>query len=186
MIRFLVALDLWVRKFLAAFCVFMLAMMVVFTVYTIIMRYVFHDPPMWGDLLTSLSNIWFVFIALALTVRDKEQIALNLIYTRLPAALGFALQQLWTVVILLLGVVIVIYGWETVSKMGGKYWEMWYVTWEDGWFAFKPNYMPKKYAMTILPLSGTLIILAALVAIIEDVVRFRRGTFVVAGGGAGD
>ena len=79
MIRFLVALDLWVRKLLAAFCVFMLAMMVVFTVYTIVMRYVFHDPPMWGDLLTSLSNIWFVFIALSLTVRDKEQIALNLI-----------------------------------------------------------------------------------------------------------
>ena len=49
---------------------------------------------------------------------------------------------------------------------------------------FKPNYMPKKYAMMILPLSGTLITLAAFVAIIEDVVRFRRGTFVVAGAGA--
>ena len=78
-------------------------MMVVFTVYTVIMRYVFHDPPMWGDLLTSLSNIWFVFIALSLTVRDKEQIALNLIYSRLPAAFGFALQQLWTGIILLAG-----------------------------------------------------------------------------------
>ena len=183
-VRILVALDLGVRRLLAAFCVFMLAMMVVFTVYTVIMRYVFHDPPMWGDLLTSLSNIWFVFIALSLTVRDKEQIALNLIYSRLPAALGFALQQLWTAIILLLGIVIVVYGWEAVARMGGKYWEMWYFAWEDGWFVFKPNYMPKKYAMMILPLSGTLIVLAALVAIIEDVVRFRRGTFVVAGGGA--
>ncbi|MDE0460639.1 MAG: TRAP transporter small permease [Chromatiales bacterium] len=184
MVRFLVALDLGVRKFLSAFCVFMLFMMVVFTVYTIIMRYVFHDPPMWGDLLTSLSNIWFVFIALSLTVRDKEQIALNLIYSRLPGAFGFALQQLRTGVILLLGVVIVVYGWEAVSRMGGKYWEMWYFAWEDGWFVFKPNYMPKKYAMMILPISGTLIVLAAIVAIIEDVVRFRRGTFVVAGSGA--
>ena len=184
LIRFLVALDLWVRKFLAAFCVFMLAMMVVFTVYTIIMRYVFHDPPMWGDLLTSLSNIWFVFIALSLTVREKEQIALNLIYSRLPIAYGFALQQLWTGIILLLGLVIAVYGMEAVARMGGKYWEMWYFAWEDGWFVFKPNYMPKKYAMTILPLSGTLISLAALVAIIEDVVHFRRGTFVVAGSGA--
>ena len=175
-----------VRKFLAAFCVFMLAMMVVFTVYTIIMRYVFHNPPMWGDLLTSLSNIWFVFIALSLTVREKEQIALNLIYSRLPVAYGFALQQLWTGIILLLGLVIAVYGMEAVSRMGGKYWEMWYFAWEDGWFVFKPNYMPKKYAMTILPLSGTLISLAALVAIIEDVVHFRRGTFVVAGGGAVD
>ena len=42
---------------------------------------------------------------------------------------------------------------------------------------------PKKYAMMILPISGTLIVFAAVVAIIEDVVRFRRGTFVVAGSG---
>ena len=182
MVRFLVAFDLGVRRALTAFCVFMLFMMVVFTVYTIIMRYVFENPPMWGDLLTSLSNIWFVFIALALTVREKEQIALNLIYSRLPTPIGFAIQQFWTGVICLLGVVIVIYGWEVVSKMGGKYWEMWYFAWEDGWFVFKPNYMPKKYAMMILPLSGTLISLGAFVAIIEDIVRFKRGTFEVAGG----
>ena len=35
----------------------------------------------------------------------------------------------------------------------------------------------------MLPISGTLIVFAAVVAIIEDVVRFRRGTFVVAGSG---
>ena len=123
------------------------------------------------------------------TVRDREQIALNLIDSRLPAAFGFALQQIWTGIILLPGAVIVVYGWEAVTRMGGKYREMWYFAWEDGCFVFKPNYMPKKYAMTILPLSGTLIVLAALVALVamvEDVVRFRRGTFEVAGGGAGE
>ena len=41
--------------------------------------------------------------------------------------------------------------------------------------------------MMILPIVGTLISLSALVAVIEDAVRFRRGTFEVAGGtGAGD
>ena len=48
--------------------------MVGFTVYTVVMRYVFLDPPVWGDLLTVLSNIWLVFIALALTVREKQHI----------------------------------------------------------------------------------------------------------------
>ena len=62
MVSFLVAFDLWARKFLTAFCVLMLFMMVVFTVYTVIMRYVFWNPPMWGDLVTVLSNIWFVFL----------------------------------------------------------------------------------------------------------------------------
>ena len=185
-VAFLVAIDLWARKLLTAFCVLMLFMMVCFTVYTVVMRYVFENPPVWGDLLTVLSNIWFVFIALALTVREKEHIALNLIYSRLPTRFGFAIQQLWSAVICALGFVICVYGWEVVSTMGGKYWEMWYFTWEDGGLVFKPNYMPKKYAMMILPIAGVLISLGALVAVIEDAVRFRRGTFQVAGGtGAG-
>ncbi len=178
--------DLRIRKLLAAFCMLMLFMMVLFTVYTVIMRYVFENPPVWGDLLTVLSNIWLVFIALVLTVREKEHIALNLIYSRLPPAFGFAIQQLWTAVICALGFVICVYGWEAASKMGGKYWEMWHFAWENGGFVFKPNYMPKKYAMMILPIAGGLISLGAFVAVIEDVVRFKRGTFEVAGGiGAG-
>ena len=36
--------------------------------------------------------------------------------------------------------------------------------------------------MMILPVSGALICIGALVAVIEDVVRFRNGTFEVAGG----
>ena len=187
MVDFLVTFDRWARKFLSAFCMLMLLMMVLFTVYTVVMRYVFENPPVWGDLLTVLSNIWLVFIALALTVREKEHIALNLIYGRLPTAWGFAIQQLWTAVICALGAIICIYGWEAASKMGGKYWEMWYFAWENGGFVFKPNYMPKKYAMMILPLSGALICLGALVAFVEDAVRLKRGTFRVAGGtGAGD
>ena len=149
--------DLRIRKLLAAFCMLMLLMMVLFTVYTVIMRYVFENPPVWGDLLTVLSNIWLVFIALVLTVREKEHIALNLIYSRLPPAFGFAIQQLWTAVICALGLVICVYGWEAASKMGGKYWEMWHFAWENGGFVFKPNYMPKKYAMMILPIAGALI-----------------------------
>ena len=182
MFEFVIAADRWVRKLLSGFCMLMLLLMVSFTVYTVIMRYVFENPPVWGDLLTVLSNIWLVFIALVITVREKNQIALNLIYSRLPTPAGFAVQQFWTGVICLLGVVICVYGWEVVSKMGGKYWEMWHFAWEDGGLVFKPNYMPKKYAVMILPIVGVLISLAALVAVIEDTVRFRRGTFQVAGG----
>lgn len=186
MIKFLVSFDLWARKLLTGFCALMLLLMVIFTVYTVIMRYVFENPPVWGDLLTVLSNIWLVFIALVLTVREKEHIALNLIYSRLPTVVGFAIQQLWTAIICALGVVIFIYGMEVVSTMGGKYWEMWHFAWENGGIQFKPNYMPKWYAMMILPISGALISLASLIAIIEDTVHFKRGTFEVSGStGAG-
>ena len=181
MTRILIRIDLWIRRVLERFCMLLLLMMVVFTVYTVIMRYVFENPPVWGDLLTVLSNIWLVFIALVITVRENQHIALNLIYSRLPNSVAFAVQQLWIGVIFLLGIVICIYGWEVVSKMGGKYWEMWHFAWEDGWFVFKPNYMPKKYAVLILPITGAMVSLAALVATIEDAVRLKRGKFVVAG-----
>lgn len=118
MIKFLVAFDRGGRKFLSGFCVFALFLMVAFTIYTVFMRYVFGDPPVWGDLMTVLSNIWLVFIALSLTVREKEHIALNLLYSRLPLAAGFAVQQLWTGLICALGAVIFFTGYEVAGGSG--------------------------------------------------------------------
>jgi TRAP-type C4-dicarboxylate transport system permease small subunit len=141
------------------------------------MRYVFANPPVWGDLLTVLSNIWLVFFALALTVRDKDHIALDLVYSYLPLKVAFCVQQFWTLVIFGLSIVMIIYGIEAVQTMGGKYWEMWYFAWEDGGFVFKPNYMPKKYAISIVPISGVLVSIAALASILEDSLRLRAGTY---------
>ena len=170
-------IDRAVKMTLTAFCAVLLLMMVVFTVYTVVMRYVFENPPVWGDLLTVLSNIWLVFFALALTVRDKDHIALDLIYSWLPLKVTFAIQQFWTLVIFFLGLVMIIWGLEAVNTMGGKYWEMWYFAWEDGGFVFKPNYMPKKYAIAIVPISGLLVSAAAIASILEDTLRLRAGTY---------
>jgi len=182
MIKAIVIFDKFARKCLTIFCMLMLFLMVFFTDYTVIMRYVFENPPVWGDLLTVLSNIWLVFIALVLTVREKEHIALNVIYSRLPTKFGFAIQQFWALIIFLLGIVICVAGFEVVSKMGGKYWEMWYFAWENGSIVFKPNYMPKKYAMVILPLMGSLVSISAFAAIVEDTFRMAKGTFKVSAG----
>lgn len=177
MIAFAKLIDSAVKKVLTAFCSVLLLMMVAFTVYSVVMRYVFENPPVWGDLLTVLSNIWLVFLALALTVREKDHIALDLLYTWLPLKAAFAIQQFWSLVIFGLGLVMIIYGLEAVSTMGGKYWEMWYFVWEDGQIVFKPNYMPKKYAIAIVPISGFLVSVAAIASVIDDSVRLKGGTF---------
>jgi len=177
MLAFAKLIDRAVKKTLTAFCAVLLLLMVAFTVYSVVMRYVFENPPVWGDLLTVLSNIWLVFFALALTVRDKDHIALDLIYSWLPLKASFFIQQFWSLVICALGVVMIIYGMEAVSTMGGKYWEMWYFAWEDGGFVFKPNYMPKKYAIAIVPISGFLVSIAALASVLEDSMRLKAGTF---------
>ncbi|WP_120495471.1 TRAP transporter small permease [Kiloniella sp. EL199] len=169
--------DVAVSKILTALCSVLLLLMVIFTVYSIVMRYVFENPPVWGDLLTVLSNIWLVFFALTLTVRNKDHIALDLIYSLLPLNVAFAIQQFWTLVIGGLGVIMIIYGMEAVETMGGKYWEMWYFTWENGTIVFKENYMPKKYAIAIVPISGFLICIAALISVLEDIFRLKAGTY---------
>ncbi len=177
MIKLIKWVDTAVKKTLTAFCAIFLLLMVVFAVYNVVMRYVFENPPVWGDLLTVLSNIWLVFLALALTVRDKDHIALDSIYTWLPLKASFLIQQFWTAVIFCLGIVMIVYGIEAVSTMGGKYWEMWYFAWENGGFTFKPNYMPKKYAISIVPISGFLVCVAAIASIIEDSYKLKTGTY---------
>lgn len=171
------SIDGAVKKILTASCAILLLLMVIFTVYSVVMRYVFEDPPVWGDLLTVLSNIWLVFLALAVTVRDKDHIALDLIYSRLPVKVAFAIQQFWSLVIFGLGLVMIVYGIEAVATMGGKYWEMGYLAWEDSQVVYKPNYMPKKYAIAIVPISGFLVSVAALASVLEDSLRLRAGTY---------
>ena len=71
----------------------------------------------------------------------------------------------------------IVYGLEAVAKMGGKYWEMWHFVWEEGKLVFKPNYMPKKYAIAIVPISGFLVCVAAVASIVEDSFKLRAGTY---------
>jgi TRAP-type C4-dicarboxylate transport system permease small subunit len=165
------AFDRGIRKLLTWFCALQLLLMVLFTIYTVFMRYVFEDPPPWGDQMAVFSCIWLVFISLALTTREKEHIALDMLYTYLPSKWAFIIQETWNIVILLLGVVLLVWGWEVASTNPGKYWEL--------------GYMPKSYPMMILPITGLLIILGAAAATIEDTIAFRKGEFKVAKGAGG-
>ena len=169
MLQFLHKFDRFIYRFLEAMCSLFLALMVGFTIYTVVMRYVFASPPVWGDLLTVLSNIWLMFIALSLTARDNEHIALNLIYEKLPARLSLYIRQFWKLMIILVGVILIIYGIDLVEGMRGKYWEMWHFEFTSQGIEFKENYMPKKYAVIILPLAGFLTAIGAFICFLKKV-----------------
>ncbi len=118
MLKILNNFDRFVHRILEAMCSLFLALMVGFTIYNVVMRYVFANPPVWGDLLTVLSNIWLMFIALSLTARDNEHIALNLIYEKLPSRLALYIRQFWKLMIIVIGIVLIIYGFELVEVCG--------------------------------------------------------------------
>lgn len=169
MLVLLNSIDRLIHRFLEAMCSLLLAMMVGFTIYNVVMRYVFENPPVWGDLLTVLSNIWLMFIALSLTARDNEHIALNLIYEKLPKSLALYIRQFWKFMVIIVGLVLIVYGIELVEGMRGKYWEMWYFEFTEKGIEFKENYMPKKYAVTILPLAGLLTSIGAAICLIKKI-----------------
>ena len=115
MLKFFNNIDRFIHRMLESMCSLFLAAMVGFTLYNVIMRYVFNNPPVWGDLLTVLSNIWLMFLALSLTARDNEHIALNLIYEKLPNRLSLYIRQFWKIMIMVIGIVLIIYGVELVE-----------------------------------------------------------------------
>jgi len=94
---------------------------------------------------------------------------LNLIYEKLPNRVALYIRQFWKLMIMLVGLVLIIYGAELVEGMRGKYWEMWYFEFSAKGIEFKENYMPKKYAVAILPLAGFLTTIGAAICFIKKV-----------------
>lgn len=161
--HFLVVADRIITKVLEKLCGILLALILAFVLYTVVMRYFFLNPPMWGDTLATFSYVWLVLIALPLTVRDGSHIAMNFLINRLGLKYIFVAKILWNLVIIFIGLVIVIYGFHVAWTNPGRFWQL--------------GYLPKAYVLMILPISGVLVVLGAIAAIVDDSYRYRRGTF---------
>jgi TRAP-type C4-dicarboxylate transport system permease small subunit len=146
--------DRTIRAGLSVVCAVMLVAMVALTAYTVVMRTVFLDPPFWGDTVTLFANVWLVMLAFALSIRDRESIAMRMTYTYLPARAVIALEFLWTGLFVVVGAIMAWYGWELVRRVPGAYWEL--------------GNLPKSVPMAILPLSGVLVVAASLFVLVED------------------
>jgi TRAP-type C4-dicarboxylate transport system permease small subunit len=139
-------------------CVF-LVLMVAFTIYTVVMRYVFHDPPFWGDTVALFCNIWFVLVAYALAVRDREDIASEFAYEYLPPKAVSALHYCWQLLTLSFGLFLVVFGAQAALDVPGQYWEL--------------GGLPKQVPMMVLPIAGVLVALMSAITIAEDALGWR-------------
>jgi len=154
------AIDLALRRGLPAVCGTLLVVMILFTIYTVIMRTVFLNPPFWGDTLTLFANVWLVMLALALSIRERQSIAMQMIYGKLPEYFGLIFELIWIVLFAAVGVIMVVCGYQAATLIPGAYWEL--------------GNLPKSYPMMILPIAGLLIVLAAGFVFVEDIGRLRR------------
>jgi TRAP-type C4-dicarboxylate transport system permease small subunit len=147
--------DVLLRRVLPALCATMLALMVLFVAYTVVMRTVFLAPPFWGDTLTMFANIWMVMLGFALAVRERSNIAMEAVHQFISPRARRLLWQLWTGLFGLVGVLMLWPGYQAASRILGAYWEL--------------GNLPKSVPMMILPIAGFLVVLAAVLAIIEAI-----------------
>jgi|TARA_R110002072_G_scaffold3759_1_gene26813 TRAP-type C4-dicarboxylate transport system permease small subunit len=148
-------LDFLLTRGLSIICGLLLAAMVVFTIYTVVMRTVFLAPPFWGDTLTLFANIWLVMLAFAMAVRAQTTFAIESIYELLPERMANAARLFWLILFAATGAIMAIWGYEAADRIMGAYWEL--------------GNLPKSYPMMILPISGVLVFLASALTIAERV-----------------
>lgn len=153
------ATDRLLRFLVAGVSCTLLVLMVFFTVYTVVMRYVFKDPPFWGDTVSLFCNIWLVMIAYSLAVRDREDIVSEGIYIYLTPSAVAVLRYAWQVLTLVLGIYLIWFGLEAALTVPGEFWEL--------------GGLRKRYPMLALPLCGVLVALMAAMNIAEDTLGWR-------------
>ena len=137
----------------------LIVMMVALTVYTVVMRYVFQNPPFWGDTISLFCNIWLVLMAYALAVRDREDIASETIYVYLKPGPVKVLRFTWQAMTFLFGMFLIWFGLDAAQNVPGQFWEL--------------GGLPKKFPMLALPLCGTLVALVTAINIAEDIFGWR-------------
>lgn len=157
--RWFRVVDRIVRSSITWFTCSLLVLMVAFTIYTVVMRYVFNDPPFWGDTISLFCNIWLVLLAYALAVRDREDIASEAIYEFLKARTVLVLRFAWRAMTFIFGVLLFWFGLDAALNVPGQFWEL--------------GGLPKRAPMMVLPLSGLLVALVTTLTLAEDLFGWR-------------
>lgn len=141
-------------------CSFLLAMLTLVILYSVVLRYVFRDPPFWSDVVSMFGNVGMILLGLSLTVRNRDSIAMQALYEKISPIFALVLDGLWNTIILAFAVIFTWYGLEAALAIPGFYWEL--------------NMLPQKYPMMVVPVSGLLLIIASLGILIQDVSKFNR------------
>jgi len=94
---------------------FILAMIaIVFA--NVTLRYVFNSGILWSEEVALMLCVWFIFISLALGVKQKLNITINLLHReKIPAWLNVVLDLFMELMIIFVGAVMVIYGSSLVK-----------------------------------------------------------------------
>ncbi len=151
------ALFVWVLKL----AMLMLMAMVVIVFSNVVLRYGFSSGIHWAEEISLVIVIWFTFISMALGVKENLHINVTVLPRKLPAKFFLCLDVLKGLLEVLIGVIMIIYGWR-LTLNGAK--------------SFLPaTRIPNSINYVVLPIAGIFIILYAVIYLTEDLRKFKGG-----------
>lgn len=100
--------------YLLAFMIFLMTSIIVLQVF---FRYVVSSPLTWSEELARYLFVWITFLGIAVAIRKKAHVAIDLLVDHLPNAQQKIVRIINTVMVIVLGVVIV-YGGVQLMNIG--------------------------------------------------------------------
>ncbi|MCL2618805.1 MAG: TRAP transporter small permease [Defluviitaleaceae bacterium] len=81
-------------------CSFLMLAMVVVVFYQVVMRQIFQNPPAWSEEVSLIMKCWFVYLGIALGIKEDLHIGITMLVSRLPKKLMYAVEIFVSLLIL--------------------------------------------------------------------------------------
>ncbi len=98
----------------------MLTVMVIVIIYQVFSRQILSSTPSWTEELSRILFIWVGFLGIAYGFKEKLHIGVGLLVGMFPEAIQDLFDYIAKVLIIMLGVVMVYYGWEFTVLMSNS------------------------------------------------------------------
>jgi len=121
----------------------LLILMTVLTCIQVFCRYVLDFSIRWSEEVPLIMMVWFGFISLAIGVRRRLHIAIEVFYSLFPDHIKVWIQRFVDLSMMIFGIIMVVFGWQLTV-----------VTMKSTMPATK---MPTGYLYGIVPVSGILV-----------------------------
>ena len=107
-----------VEKIMMFICKLLLIADILVTCYIVIGRYIsFIDPPVWGEQVVLTLMVYMAVLSATLAIRNNSHIRMTCFDPFLPKKVVMSLDILSDVLVMVLGYVMMVYGWDSAYKM---------------------------------------------------------------------
>ncbi len=121
----------------------LLVLITVLTCVQVFCRYVLDFSLRWSEEVPLIMMVWFGFISLAIGVKKKLHISIELFFRMFPLSVQKVLLKFVDLSILIFGIIMIVYGWKLAGLMMAS--------------TMPATKMPTGYLYAIVPISGVFV-----------------------------